>query len=617
MNEQKCHGCKKTFDIKEFTNDSDKSFKTCNICRTQRNDKRRKNICETCGIKGVYNLFGQINGIRCKTHRILGMIDITRKLCKEKNCKTRANFNFEGEIQAIYCSEHKQIGMIDIKHKRCQENDCKTRPNFNFEDKTQAIYCSEHKQIGMIDIKSKRCQENDCKTLPNFNFEGKTQAIYCSEHKQIGMIDIKHKRCQENNCKTQPAFNFEGEIQAIYCSEHKQIGMIDIKNKRCHQEGCKIHPVFNFEDKTQAIYCSDHKQIGMIDIKHKKCQQEGCKTRPNFNFEGETQAIYCSEHKQIGMIDIKNKRCKENDCKTQPYFNFEGETQAIYCSEHKQIGMIDIKNKKCDICSTYASYGYINQQLSKCARHKLNLMFKKTKIKCETENCQEISEYGINEPMHCIEHRKEKEICLIGTTCKLCERKNELCNDDGICLSYCRPTQLSQNTKVYIKKKESITLAYLDNNIKSHLIPIDDKIIDNSCVKRRPDRIYDCGFYFLIVEIDENQHNGYKNTGCVFTKDIQEKRRMIQIHEGLSTGQIPCVFLRFNPDNFKINGIIQKINMSKRLEILLKWVNYCLNLKIEDILNGNQILIKYLFYNDYDETDLEFENIKNIEECLN
>jgi hypothetical protein len=42
-----------------------------------------------------------------------------------------------------------------------------------------------------------------------------------------------------------------------------------------------------------------------------------------------------------------------------------------------------------------------------------------------------------------------------------------------------------------------------------------------------------------------------------------------------------------------------------------------LNLKIEDILNGNQILIKYLFYNDYDETDLEFENIKNIEECLN
>ena len=511
MNEQKCHGCKKTFDIKEFTNDSDKSFKTCNICRTQRNDKRRKNICETCGIKGVYNLFGQINGIRCKTHRILGMIDITRKLCKEKNCKTRANFNFEGEIQAIYCSEHKQIGMIDIKHKRCQQEGCKTRPFFNFEGEIQAIYCLEHKQIGMNDIKSKRCHQEGCKTRPNFNFEGKTQAIYCSEHKQIGMIDIKHKRCQENNCKTQPAFNFEGEIQAIYCSEHKQIGMIDIKNKRCHQEGCKIHPVFNFEDKTQAIYCSDHKQIGMIDIKHKKCQQEGCKTRPNFNFEGETQAIYCSEHKQIGMIDIKNK--------------------------------------KCDICSTYASYGYINQQLSKCARHKLNLMFKKTKIKCETENCQEISEYGINEPMHCIEHRKEKEICLIGTTCKLCERKNELCNDDGICLSYCRPTQLSQNTKVYIKKKESITLAYLDNNIKSHLIPIDDKIIDNSCVKRRPDRIYDCGFYFLIVEIDENQHNGYKNTGCVFTKDIQEKRRMIQIHEGLSTGQIPCVFLRFNPDN--------------------------------------------------------------------
>ena len=540
MNEQKCHGCKKTFNIKEFTNDYDKSFKTCNICRTQRNDKRRKNICETCGIKGVYNLFGQISGIRCKTHKMLGMIDITRKLCKENDCKTRANFNFED----------------------------------------------------------------------------KTQAIYCSEHKQIVMIDIKNKKCQQESCKTQPIFNFEGEIQAKYCSEHKHNGMININSKRCHQEGCKTRPTFNFEGEIQAVYCSEHKQNGMIDVKHKKCHQEGCKTQPLFNFEGEIQAIYCSEHKQIGMIDIKNKKCLQESCKTRPTFNFEGEIQAVYCSEHKQNGMIDIDHKKCDICSTRASYGYINQPLSKCARHKLNLMFKKTKIKCETENCQEISEYGINEPMHCIEHRKEKEICLIGTTCKLCERKNELCNDDGICLSYCRPTQLSQNTKVYIKKKESITLAYLDNNIKSHLIPIDDKIIDNSCVKRRPDRIYDCGFYFLIIEIDENQHNGYKNTGCVFSKDIQEKRRMIQIHEALSTGQIPCVFLRFNPDNFKINGIIQKINMSKRLEILLKWVNYCLNLKIEDILNGNQILIKYLFYNDYNETDLEFENIKNLEECL-
>ena len=55
---------------------------------------------------------------------------------------------------------------------------------------------------------------------------------------------------------------------------------------------------------------------------------------------------------------------------------------------------------------------------------------------------------------------------------------------------------------MYIKKKESLVLAFLDKNIKSHNKPIDDKIIDNLCVKRRPDRLYDLEFFYLIIEID-------------------------------------------------------------------------------------------------------------------
>ena len=157
-------------------------------------------------------------------------------------------------------------------------------------------------------------------------------------------------------------------------------------------------------------------------------------------------------------------------------------------------------------------------------------------------------------------------------------------------------------------------LSYLDKNIKTCIKPIDDRIIDNSCVKRRPDRVYDCGSFFVIIEVDENQHSKYTN-GCSFDKKTQENRRMCQIHEALSNGMIPVIFLRFNPDNFKVNGKLQKLNMQKRLDILSKWVSYCLNLK-EDF-NVPSIRIKYLFYDEYEETNSEFiqfndNDIKNM-----
>ena len=315
------------------------------------------------------------------------------------------------------------------------------------------------------------------------------------------------------------------------------------------------------------------------------------------------------------MIDVKHKTCEHEGCKTRPVFNIEGELKARFCEKHKEIGMINVKDKTCEHegCKTRANFGYINQVATHCAHHKLPLMFTKRKVECQEENCEEISEYGIEEPTHCFLHQKENQLCLLGQTCVNCHRKNELCNKEKICLTYCRPTELSITSKKIIKKKEGLVLSYLDKNIKSDLIPIDDKIIDTSCVKRRPDRVYDCGLYFLVIEVDENQHKSYSN-GCSFDVKKQELRRMNQIHEALS-GLMHVIFLRFNPDNFRVKGILQKVNMQKRLEILVKWVNYCLNLKEKD-LSTNQIRIKHLFYDDYDETNIDFEVIDDMKSLI-
>jgi hypothetical protein len=611
MSEYFCKTCKKNLDISEFTLNS-KIFKTCNICRKQSSERRRKNICDVCGIIAYYNVIGEKIGIRCKTHKDINMVDVKSKKCLSEGCLKQPSFNKKDEKIPLYCATHKAIGMVNIKSPKCEFDGCLIKPYFNLEGETKGIFCSEHKLPGMINIYDNVCIFEKCKKLASYNIKGQKKPLYCSEHKLPNMIDLKTIKCAMENCKTKPCFNLEGETKGLYCVKHKLPDMVDVVNKKCVYEGCTTQPHFNYKNINTAIYCSEHKLPNMVDIKNNICNFDGCLKIASFNTSNEKKRLYCSEHKLPGMINLANTKCNFDGCDKIPNYNIKGHGKGIYCITHKKPNMVDVKHSICDEvnCLTRSSYGYIGQHLTRCARHKLPLMFKITKVICDEDDCCEISEYGIDEPLHCYLHQKDEEYCLVGKKCINCNRENELCNKDGLCYTYCKPTEMIVKSKKYIKKKESLVLAYLDKNIKSDIEPFDDKIIDTLCVKRRPDRLYDCGLFYVICEIDENQHNGSNYTGCVFSKDNQELRRMIQIHEALNMGTIPCIFIRFNPDSFKVNGKIKKINMQKRLDVLSKWINYCLNINFEkEFKSGNQIYIKHLFYDDYDETNISFETI--------
>jgi len=72
-----------------------------------------------------------------------------------------------------------------------------------------------------------------------------------------------------------------------------------------------------------------------------------------------------------------------------------------------------------------------------------------------------------------------------------------------------------------------------------------DKRIDLGCSLRRPDIRIECFTHTIIIECDENKHQGYS---C-------ENKRTMEIFQDL--GNRPIVFLRFNPDQYKDdNGII-------------------------------------------------------------
>ena len=106
-NNKVCSSCKKNIDINDFLSES-KTYFTCVTCRNRKSEKRRKNICEECGIRANYNFANIKFGIRCSKHKEIGMIDIHNKRCEYINCKKQPTYNNEGEIKARFCNEDRK-----------------------------------------------------------------------------------------------------------------------------------------------------------------------------------------------------------------------------------------------------------------------------------------------------------------------------------------------------------------------------------------------------------------------------------------------------------------------------------------------------------------------------
>ena len=154
----------------------------------------------------------------------------------------------------------------------------------------------------------------------------------------------------------------------------------------------------------------------------------------------------------------------------------------------------------------------------------------------------------------------------------------------GVLCQYCKP---KKENKLYQKTKEFKAVEYLRENIDKDFIH--NESIGSDCTKNDrkntnghiyPDIRFDCIWFQLIVEIDEHQHRGagYK---C-------DKRIMYDIIAKLG---MPCIFIRYNPDNKDSNlkTLEDKIN---------KYLKY------EDKINSKELKFdkygykcEYLFYN--------------------
>lgn len=182
---------------------------------------------------------------------------------------------------------------------------------------------------------------------------------------------------------------------------------------------------------------------------------------------------------------------------------------------------------------------------------------------------------------------------LVLQICKQCNLKS-ICNLDGLCYDFCVANLNFQNNKKQNEKR--VTKLLLNSiSVKPTLI---DEIVDSSCNYKRPDIVYNCGFYNVVLEIDEFQHKSY---GC-------ELNRMLLITQSLG---LPTIFIRYNPDIFRDkDSKIVYVSLIEREKILLQWVQYLLKTP-PNIENKEQYLrCVYLFYDNFDQTISNIENIK-------
>ncbi len=350
----------------------------------------------------------------------------------------------------------------------------------------------------------KYCLYDGCTKYASFGLEWK-KATHCRDHASEDMYDVKNKRCLYDDCNKQPTYGLEWG-KATHCKDHASDDMMNVVSKRCLYDGCNSRPNFGLEW-NKATHCKEHASDNMYDVKHKRCSFSGCDTRPTFGLES-NRATHCKEHASDGMMDVKSKRCQIDDCNKIPSYGLEWR-KAIYCSKHASSNMFDVVSKRCKfpLCNKIPSYGLESKKATHCKEHASDDMVDVISKRCEFPLCDTTA------------NPKYSSYC-------------------ARCYFFLSPND--PRIRNY-KTKEHAFMIPLSEQYPEIIL---DSVVRGGCSKRRPDGLLDRLTHSIIVEIDEDQHVGYDS--------LCNNRRNMELFTDL--GNRPVVFIRLNPDSYKVNG---------------------------------------------------------------
>jgi very-short-patch-repair endonuclease len=283
------------------------------------------------------------------------------------------------------------------------------------------------------------------------------------------------------------------------------------------------------------------------------------------------------------MVNIKSKRCIFLDCQTIAIYGYPNTKDPLYCLQHKEKSMVNIKCKKCIFldCQIQPTYGLPGHPPTHCTIHKQVNEKANPMAKCQIPKCKNLALFGYTYATHCAEHKAEQEIDLIQKRCVSCSLLDIV--DENGCCSTCDPSLF---LRVRLAKQKRVR-DFFDYHHMSYISY--DRVIDQGvCGKERPDFIFDCQIHMIVVEVDENQHDGYIYE-C-------ERRRMINI--GSSLG-MQVIFIRYNPDKYHPSVGKTENNQQKRMETLKHQIEYW---QMTPLPTEGFCFVTYLYYDEDDPT---------------
>jgi hypothetical protein len=188
---------------------------------------------------------------------------------------------------------------------------------------------------------------------------------------------------------------------------------------------------------------------------------------------------------------------------------------------------------------------------------------------------------------HCEDHALEGELNVVENRCISCNLV-EILNEYDKC-QFCD----GEKDRPFLRRKEDRIKNLLFSNdvvFKHDVIPY-----ETQCGRERPDFIIDCVTHFLIIEVDEHQHQNYPS-GC-------EQPRMINITQAL--GGKSVFWIRYNPDSFKHkDGTHAQLSNARREAHLIDWIKWSFA-NVPTHLGE----VMYLFYDNCNEQSIPSEII--------
>ena len=337
-------------------------------------------------------------------------------------------------------------------------------------------------------------------------------------------------KCEVEECENKACYGTKQQF-ATRCKDKKHIEKDMVHNPR--------------------MYCSHEKQHSKCEdcINDFVCGFDGCEDKSTY---GKKQRFptrcKIKEHREEWMVtkprehcvhDTKRYRCKP--CSGASICEHDKRRSQCKLCDGSEICEHNKRRIRCRLCCG-ASICDHNKQRNRC-----HICKPESNVFC-------IRRY--NNGTRCIK-RKSSRYDNYCATCFI-----ELFTDDP------RSKAIQLPTKEF-QARQQLNIAFPNRFIYDKQLFIADREEKCTSFNRRIDAQAEFDDCILAIEVDENQHKYYN--------PMDEELRIMQIYQDAGKN---LIFIRFNPDGYKVNGKIKNPRMLKRYQVLKEKINEIID-KIE------------------------------------